>query len=137
MFPIDPHATQEYRYVVLPGDVASFHGKVVHPVCSTFVLAREVEWTTRLFVLALCEADEEGIGTHLSIDHKNPAFIGEEIIFTARIEALEGSLLTCGYEAKVGDRVIATGKTGQKILKKEKIDRLFKGSSRSADHSPQ
>jgi len=126
MLPIDLHTTRVYRYVVLPGDGASFHGKAVHPVCSTFALAREVEWTTRLFVLDLCEADEEGIGTHVSIDHKNPAFIGEEIIFTARIEALERNLLTCVYEAKVGERVIATGRTGQKILKREKIERIFK-----------
>jgi fluoroacetyl-CoA thioesterase len=125
MLTIDLEAVKEYRYVVLPGDVASFHGKVVHSVCSTFVLAREVEWTTRLFVLDLCEDDEEGIGTQVSIDHKNPAFIGEEIIFTARIESLAGNLLTCLYEAKVGDKVVATGKTGQRILKREKIAKLF------------
>jgi predicted thioesterase len=126
MLPIDPGTIKTYRYVVTPGDVAAFHGQVVHPVCSTFVLAREVEWTTRLFVLDLREPDEEGIGTHVSIDHKNPAFIGEEIIFTARIEALEGSLLTCSYEARVGDRLIATGKTGQRVLKKERIEKIFK-----------
>jgi predicted thioesterase len=77
-------------------------------------------------VLDLREPDEEGIGTHVSIDHKNPAFIGEEIIFTARIEALEGGLLTCSYEARVGDRLIATGKTGQRVLKKERIEKIFK-----------
>lgn len=126
MLPIDPGTIKAYRYVVAPGDVASFHGQVVHPVCSTFVLAREVEWTTRLFVLDLCEPDEEGIGTHVSIDHKNPAFIGEEIIFTARIESLEGNLLTCGYEARVGDKLIATGKTGQRVVKREKIAKIFK-----------
>ena len=126
MLPIDLEVVKEYRYVVKPGDVASFHGQVVHAVCSTFVLAREVEWATRLFVLDLCEPDEEGVGTHVSIDHKNPAFIGEEIIFTARIERLDGSLLMCGYEARVGERIIASGKTGQRVLKREKIGRIFK-----------
>ena len=125
MLSIDLSAVKTYGYVVKPGDVAQFHGNVVHPVCSTFVLAREVEWTTRLFVLDLREPDEEGVGTHVSIDHKNPAFVGEEIIFTARIESLEGNLLTCGYEARVGERVIAAGRTGQRVLKKEKIEKLF------------
>jgi len=125
MLPIDPAAVKVYRYVVKEEDVAAFHGQVVHAVCSTFVLVREVEWTTRLFALDLCEPDEEGIGTHVSIDHKNPAFIGEEIIFTARIERVEGNLLMCGVEAKVGDKVIAMGRTGQRVLKREKIERLF------------
>jgi len=126
MFPIDLATVKVYSYVVKPEDVAGFYGDVVHPVCSTFVLAREVEWTTRLFVLDMREPDEEGIGTHVSIDHKNPAFIGEEIIFTARIENLAGNLLTCTYEARVGDRVIATGKTGQRVLKRERIKKIFK-----------
>ncbi|SKC86955.1 thioesterase family protein [Ohtaekwangia koreensis] len=117
--------TREYHYTVKPQDVAAFHGEVVHPVCSTYVLAREVEWTTRLFVLEIMDDDEEGIGTHVSIDHKNPAFVGEEIIFTARIDQLKGNELICKYEASVNGRIIASGTTGQKILKKETLKRIF------------
>lgn len=115
-----------YRHTVQPADVAAFQGEVVHPVCATFALARDIEWTTRQFVLAMRENDEEGIGTFLSIDHRSPAFVGEEIVFEARVEELNGHELICSYEARVGDRLIATGKTGQKILKREKIDRIFK-----------
>jgi fluoroacetyl-CoA thioesterase len=116
---------QEHRYTVQPQDVAAFHGEVVHPVCSTFVLAREIEWTTRLFVLEMKEDDEEGIGTQVSIDHKSPAFVGEEIIFTARIESLRDHELICSYKAMVRNRLIASGQTGQKILKKETLKRIF------------
>jgi predicted thioesterase len=116
----------QHRYTVKPADVAAFNHETVHAVCSTFVLAREVEWTTRQFVLALRDDDEEGIGTHLSIDHKNPAFVGEEIIFTAQIEELNGHELVCTFQAHANGRLIATGKTGQKILKKEKIERILK-----------
>jgi fluoroacetyl-CoA thioesterase len=116
---------QEHRYTVQPQDVAAFHGEVVHPVCSTFVLAREIEWTTRLFVLAMKEDDEEGIGTQVSIDHKSPAFVGEEIIFTAKIESLRYHELICSYKAMVHNRLIASGQTGQKILKKETLKRIF------------
>jgi fluoroacetyl-CoA thioesterase len=117
---------KEYRRVIQQNDIASFHGQIVHPVCSTFSLARDIEWTTRQFVLDMRDDDEEGIGTFLSIDHKSPAFVGEEIIFTARIDQISGNELICSFEAKVDNRVIATGKTGQKILKKEKIDKIFK-----------
>ena len=117
---------KEYRKVVQAQDVASFHGQVVHPVCSTFALAREAEWTTRQFVLGMKEEDEEGMGTHLTIEHKSPAFVGEEILFTGKIEQINGHELICSFEAYVGSRLIAVGKTGQKIFKKEKIAKLFK-----------
>jgi fluoroacetyl-CoA thioesterase len=116
---------KEYRRIVKADDVAAFQGEVVHPVCATFVLARDIEWTTRQFVLEMREDDEEGIGTFLSIDHRSPAFVGEEIIFTARIEQLTDNELLCSYVATVNGRVIAEGKTGQKISKKERIDRIF------------
>lgn len=111
--------------VVAEADVAAFHGQVVHPVCSTFALAREAEWTTRLFVLQMKETDEEGVGTFVTINHKSPAFVGEEIRFLGQVESLNGHELVCGFEAKVGDRLIADGKTGQKIYKKEKLAQRF------------
>lgn len=117
---------KKYTKTVQAGDVASFHGEVVHPVCSTFALAREVEWTTRQFVLEMKDEDEEGVGTHLTIEHKAPAFVGEEILFTGKIEQINGHELICSFEASVGSRLVAVGKTGQKIMKKEKISRLFK-----------
>lgn len=118
-------------YCVKEEDVASFHGEVVHAVCSTFALAREIEWTTRQFVLDIRDDDEEGIGTHISIDHKSPAFVGEHIIFTARIDRFDDGELVCSYEARVGERLIATGKTGQKILKRERIRKIFDPQKRT------
>lgn len=106
-------------------DVAAFNGEVVHEVCSTFALAREIEWSSRQFVLQIKEEDEEGIGTMLTIDHKAPVFVGETFDVTAEIESIEGNEIICTYEARVGDRLIATGKTGQKVLKKEAINHIF------------
>jgi predicted thioesterase len=118
--------TKEYRKTVQPEDVAAFNGETVHPVCATFSLAREVEWTTRQFVLEMKDDDEEGIGTFLTIEHKGPAFVGEEIVFTGTIEIINGHELICSFEARTSDRLVAEGKTGQKILKREKIKQLFK-----------
>lgn len=116
---------KQTRYTVKEEDVAAFQGNVVHRVCATFTLAREIEWTTRQFVLDLRDDDEEGVGTSLSIDHRGPAFVGEEITFTAWFDHMDDHELICSYEAKVKDRLIAVGKTGQKILKREKIVKLF------------
>ncbi|MBX2969552.1 MAG: hypothetical protein KF803_09265 [Cyclobacteriaceae bacterium] len=114
-----------YEHVVQESDVATFHGEVVHPVCSTFALARDIEWSTRLFVLEMRDADEEGIGTFLSVEHKSPAFINETLTIEATVETITGHELICSYIARVDNRIIATGKTGQKILKRKKIARLF------------
>jgi predicted thioesterase len=120
-----PGDIKKYKSIVKLQDLASFHGIIVHEVCSTFALARDVEWTTRLFVLDMIDDDEEGVGTFLQIQHQGPAFVGEEITFTGKYENLTGSELICSFEARVGDRAIATGKTGQKILKLEKIKSIF------------
>ena len=117
--------TKQYKRIVSSQDVAAFHGEVVHPVCSTFSLARDVEWTTRLFVLDMRELDEEGVGTFLTIEHKSPAFVGEEITFTGKVEKVNGHELICSFVANVGERLIAQGTTGQKIFKREKLKKLF------------
>ena len=114
-----------YRKKVSEADYAQFETGMVHPVCATFALAQAVEWASRLFVLEMKEADEEGIGTMLLINHAGPAFLNETIEIKAEVKSLERNELICTYEAKVGERLIATGETGQKILKKEKINKLF------------
>jgi predicted thioesterase len=73
----------------------------------------------------MLDEDEEGIGTFLTIEHKSPALVGDTVEITATLQRLEGNAVDCAWEAKVGDRVIATGTTGQKILKKEKVERLI------------
>lgn len=120
-----PGDKKKYTKEVTQDDVAAFHGEVLHAVYSTFALARDFEWSSRLFFIEMKEDDEEGVGTFLSINHKSPAFVGEEVEITATVVKLEKNELTCSIEAMVGTRAIATGTTGQKMLKKEKLNQLF------------
>jgi len=103
----------------------SFEGKIVHEVCSTYVLAREIEWSTRLFVLDILEENEEGIGTMLKIDHFSPAFNEEKVIIEATLNYVKENEIVCSFHAMVGERVIAKGMTGQKIFKKDKLNQIF------------
>lgn len=114
-----------FKRTIELSDVATFYGDMVHPVYATFSLARDAEWTTRQFVLEMRDPDEEGIGTFLSIEHKSPAFVGEEIIFVAWVDHIVGNELICFYEARVSDRVIAVGKTGQKILARKRLEKIL------------
>ncbi|HOO08924.1 MAG TPA: hotdog domain-containing protein [Cyclobacteriaceae bacterium] len=115
-----------FRKTVTEADVAAFHGEVLHAVYSTFAMARDMEWSSRLFFVEMKEGDEEGVGTHLSIDHLGPAFVGDELEITAKVVRLNGNELICDIEVRAGDRLVATGKTGQRMLKREKLDSIFK-----------
>jgi len=117
--------TQLFSRIVETTDTAIFESGTVHEVYATFALTRDAEWTGRLFVLAMKEENEEGIGTFVEVQHCAPAFVGEKVTFVATLESIEHNSITCTFEAKVNDRMIANGKTGQKILPKEKIERIF------------
>lgn len=114
-----------YITTVKEGDVAAFHGETVHEVCSTFALARDIEYSSRLFVLEICGDDEEGIGTFVNVIHKSPAFVGEKLTIKARITGIIQNELICSITVKAGKRLVATGETGQKILLKSKIKNYF------------
>ena len=114
-----------FKTIVKPEDQASFHGQVLHRVCSTFALARDMEWASRLFFIEMKEADEEGVGTYLEIQHRAPAFVGDELTITATVDSLSGNELMCIIEVRQNDKLIATGKTGQRMLKKEKLNLIF------------
>lgn len=116
---------KHFTKTVQQTDTATFDAGQVHPVYATFALGRDAEWVCRLFVLDMKEADEEGIGTFLNIEHASPALLGSNVNFTATLLKIEGNSIICAFEAHVGNRLIAKGQTGQKILKKEKLERLF------------
>lgn len=114
-----------FNTVVTDDSVASFNQKQVHPVYSTFALARDAEWACRLFVLDMKEEDEEGIGTHLSVDHLAPALVGSEIEIIATLAYVNGNSVHCTFEAKHGERVLAKGTQTQKILPKSKLSEIL------------
>lgn len=116
---------KQFTKLVGLNDLAEFEGGAVHQVYGTFALGRDAEWSSRLFVLEMKEDDEEGIGTFLNITHKSPALIGDTVVFEASISKLKKNIVDCTVIAKVGERIIAECSTGQKIIKKEKLNLLF------------
>ena len=123
--PFKPGDQKTYKLTIAEADTAAFAGDQVHPVYATFALARDAEWACRLFVLEMKENDEEGIGTMVTVNHESPALVGSEVVITATVKTIEKNSIICTYEAHVGERLIAHGEQGQKILKREKLNRLF------------
>lgn len=124
-------AQRTYTHLVTEGDIAQFAadeadgGGKVHPLYATFAIGRDAEWACRLFVLELKEADEEGIGSALSIHHEAPAPLGATVIFTATLTALHGNTVECAWEAHWQGTRIAHGTQTQRVLPKIKLNRLM------------
>ncbi len=123
--PFDIGAVMTYQIKVREDDTAQFGGAEVHPVYATFALARDAEWTCRQFVLDMKEENEEGIGTHVTVNHKAPALVGETVSFYASLTKVENLNVVCQYHAYVGERLIAYGEQGQKILPRKRLNQLF------------
>jgi len=116
---------KEHSFIVKETDYATFNDQVLHPVCSTYKLGQEMEWSSRLFMLDIINADEEGVGTMLHIDHKSPAYLGDVVNIRAIFDSFEQNNLMCDIEVEVDGRLIALGKTGQRLLKRVNLEKLM------------
>ena len=125
--PFQKGDTKTFSKIVLANDIAQFDSGLVHAVYSTFSITKDAEWSGRLFVLEMKAEDEEGIGTKISVEHKSPAFVGDEIQFVATFEEVteRGEIIT-SFQAFCGDRLIAKGIQGQRILLKSLLEEKFK-----------
>ena len=123
---------KKYWHTVSDQDLARFASGTVHAVYSTFAIARDAEWSGRLFVLEMKEESEEGIGTGINIIHHAPALLGQAICFTATLTAIERNEVHTQFEAHEGARLIASGTQTQKIINKEKLKRLFQAIANGA-----
>ena len=73
-------------------------------------------------------------------EHCSPALPGARVVFTARVEEMQGHTLVCSWEAHEQDRLLAKGKQIQKILSRERLKKMFddlsgwKASGEKAKH---
>jgi len=113
----------------------AFDGVVVHRVCSTWDMAHHMEVAARKVLAPHLDDDEEGIGSHLSIDHVAPAPVGSTISVRAEAVEVDGSTLVCTVEARDANdttAVLATGRQVQRILPRRTIqDIMAQATARS------
>ncbi len=114
--------TKTYEYLVRPNDFAFFEKEgLIHPVLSTFTIARCAEWVCRLFVLEMKEEGEEGVGVMVSVYHHSPALESDIVLFTAELVQVEKNKVVCKWKATVNERLIASGEQIQKIVNLKKF----------------
>ena len=79
----------------------------------------------RLTLESFLEDHEEGIGTHVSVDHVAPARVGRTVRVVAEAESVAPHKLVCKVTAYEGDRVIGSGRQVQRIQSKQALKELF------------
>ncbi|MBI5763127.1 MAG: thioesterase [Planctomycetes bacterium] len=121
-----PGTQKEVSYVVTPEMCPAFDGEVVHQVCSTWEIVHYMELAGRMVLLDFLEANEEGVGSHASCDHMGPAPVGSSVRVVATATDVSERELTCDCVAFRGDRMIAAGKTVQKVFPREVLERILK-----------
>ena len=70
------------------------------------------------------EEHEEGLGTHLSIDHLSPTPVGKTVRVEAEATQVESHRLVCTVRAYHGERLTGRGSQVQRVLPKEIINQL-------------
>lgn len=122
---------------ITPAMRPAFDGAIVHDVCSTWDLARHMETAARRVLVPHLDDNEEGIGSHLSIDHLAPAPVGSTIEVRANATEVDDSVLVCQVSAHEGDTVLATGKQVQRILPRPALaDIMRRARARSGASGP-
>ena len=118
--------TASHSFLVTPEMQPVFSNEIIHPVCSTWDMAHQFEVVARKTLEPHLSEGEEGIGSFLSIEHRSPAPIGENVLLEAVVTECDASSLVCTITARIGSRVCASGKQIQRILPSSTIHELIK-----------
>ncbi len=103
----------------------AFDGIVVHRVYSTWSMAHHMELAARKVLAPHLEEHEEGIGSHLSIDHLAPSPVGHVVRIHAEATEVTAQGVVCTLTAWDGTRLLGRGKQIQRVLPKSVLQRII------------
>ncbi len=122
--------TAEVRARVTEDMCPAFDGVVVHHVYSTWSMGHHMELAARKVLAPHLEEHEEGIGSHLSIDHLAPTPVGRSVRVVARAIEVDATTVVCELSAYDGDRLVGRGRQVQRVLPREKLKALIERAGR-------
>src|SRR5262249_24491887 len=117
--------TAEVTATVTEEMCPAFDGVIVHRVYSTWSMAHHMELAARKVLAPHLEAHEEGIGSHLSIDHLAPTPLGRSVRVVATAVEVGPTTLVCDLLAYDGPRLVGRGRQVQRVLPREKLKALI------------
>ncbi len=104
----------------------AFDGVVVHRVYSTWSMAHHMELAARMVLAPHLDEHEEGIGSHLSIDHVAPTPVGHTVRVVATALEVGPTTVVCELNAYDGDRLVGRGRQVQRVLPRATLESLIK-----------
>ena len=122
---LQPGVSAEVSVLVTEDMCPAFEGVIVHRVYSTWSLAHHMELAARKVLAPHLEEHEEGIGSHLSVDHLSPTPVGKTVRVVATCTEVDDQEVVCEVVAYESERIIARGKQVQRVLPKEVIQSLI------------
>ena len=95
----------------------------MHPVYATYNMAKHFEEAGRKLLLRHLDADEDGLGRSLTVEHLAPSWVGDRLTIEARCVEVRGNRVTCECTATDGDgREVGRGSTVQVALPRRDLD---------------
>jgi fluoroacetyl-CoA thioesterase len=117
-----PGHSAEVRITVTDGMVARFDELgLVHPVYSTWMMAKHMEEASRKVILPFLEDDEEAVGHAIDIVHLAPTAVGDPVRVRAVLDRIENRRIHCTLEAFNQRERIGEGHTIQVVLSRRQL----------------
>ncbi len=104
---------------------ATLGGKKIHPVLATVRMIEWMEWAGRKLILPYLDDDEDALGYHIDIVHKNPTRVGEEFSATAELVGIEGNRIITKVSARNVRGTIGQGTFIQVLLPKSQLHNMI------------
>jgi len=127
----EPGIIREIVIQVTEDMCPAFDGEIVHPVYSTWSVAHHFEIAARKVLVDFLEGHEEGVGSHVSVDHLAPCPVGREVRVRAELVEVRQEhhvRVVCNLSAFDGARLLARGRQVQIVMNKDHLARYLERS---------
>ncbi len=127
----EPGIVRSLTLTVTPEMCPAFDGVVVHRVYSTWSVAHHFEIAARRVLVEFLEPHEEGVGSHVSVDHLVPCPVGGQVRVEAELVEVRRDRhikVVCECRAFHGERLLAKGRQVQIVMEKEHLKRYLERS---------
>ncbi len=124
----EPGIVREITVTVTEDMCPTFDGVIVHRCYSTWSAAHHMEIAARKVLVDFLEDHEEGIGSHISIDHLAPCRVGKTVRVRAELAEVSDRRIVCNVSAYDGDRLLASGRQVQVVMEKEALESIIERS---------
>ena len=119
--------TFSMRLRVTSDMTARFFGGEIHPLYATFAIVQHCEYAARQAILSFLQREEDAVGSGVAITHRSAVPVGAVVTITARITGIEGRRVLCAVEVRRGETIVADGSVEQRVVLREKLERMIAG----------